>query len=125
MQTLKDFNEANPFTNIKPALKKANWLVRLYTDHLFKQISGSTQKANKKSRKILGDKVYQLVHKSLPQFPKPDFAQTTNYMPAGTPIILIPYPGYDEQFHFNGKNVFLHHGLKPYYLLTLHDYDER
>jgi hypothetical protein len=125
VQTLQDFNEANPFTNIKPALKKASWLVRLYTDRLFRRINGSTQKANEKLRKILGDQVYKLIHRWLPQFPKPEFSQTINYMPAGIPIILMPYPGYDDRFHFDGKNVFLHHGLKPYYLLTLHDYGER
>lgn len=89
--------------DIGPALKKANWLVRLYARHLYKQLNGSTQNANKRLKKILGDKVYTEVHKA-------------------TPIILMPHPGYDQRFHFDGKNVFLHHGLKPYYLLTLHDY---
>lgn len=122
VQTLDDFNEINPFNHMGPALKKANWLIRLYARHLYKQLNGSTQNANKRLKKILGDKVYTEVHKALPQFPKPGFAASTNYMPAGTPIILMPYPGYDQRFHFDGKNVFLHHGLKPYYLLTLHDY---
>lgn len=41
--------------DIGPALKKANWLVRLYARHLYKQLNGSTQNANKRLKKILGD----------------------------------------------------------------------
>lgn len=122
LQTLRDFNDVNPFIIIKPALKKLGFLPRLYLGHVFGRMDRMTKKTSKRIRKDLGDKVYKQVHKTLPEFPKPHFVLTTNYSPAGYPVILRPYSGYDEQFKFNGKNVFVHHALKAYYLMTLRDY---
>lgn len=122
LQTLQDFNDVNPFINIKPALRKTNFLVRLYAMHIFNKLDRSSKKANKKFRKVLGTTLYKMVRKNLPQFPEPKYAHSMNYMPAGTPIILMPYKKYDTDFTFNGKNVFVHHSLEAYYLLTLHQY---
>jgi hypothetical protein len=122
IQTLQDFNEVNPFIHIKPALKKTGFLVRLYAMHIFNKLDRSSEKANKRFRKVLGKTLYKMVHKNLPPFPEPEYAHSMNYMPAGTPIILMPYKNYDTDFPYNGKNVFIHHGLEAYYLLTLHQY---
>lgn len=122
LQTLKDFNEVNPFINIKPALKNTHFLVRLYAMHVFNKLNRSSEKASKKFRKVLGSTLYKMIRKHLPQFPEPRYVHSMNYMPAGTPIILMPYKNYDEDFPYNGKNVFIHHGLEAYYLLTLHQY---
>lgn len=120
LQTLDDFNQVNPFVNLKPALKNTNLLVRLYANHVFKKMDRSSKKANKRFRKILGKTIFKQIHKTLPQFREPRYVQTMNYTQAGTPVILMPYPSYDTDFPFDGKNVFIHHGLGPYYELTLH-----
>jgi hypothetical protein len=122
VQTLEDFNEVNPFKNIKPALKNANLFIRLYAKHIFNQLDGSSKKANKKFRKVLGHNIYRQIHQLHPQFPEPHYAKSINYMTAGTPVILMPYQNYEKDFRYDGKNVFIHHGLEPYYLLTLHEF---
>lgn len=121
LQTLDDFNHPNPFTRIKPALKRTSLLVRLYAGHLFGRLDRSSKKANRRFRKTLGRTVYRQIRHQLPEFPEPAYAPTLNYMTAGVPIILAPYPGYDKDFPDDGKNDFLHHGLQPYYQLVLHE----
>lgn len=122
LQTLGDFNHPNPFTKIKPALKGTRLLVRLYAGHMFNRLDKSSEKANKRFRKTLGKTVYKQVHRILPGFVEPTYVHGINYMPAGIPIILAPYPGYDAQFPYHGKNDFVHHGLDAYYQLVRHDY---
>lgn len=122
LQSLKDFNAVNPFENIKPSLKGANLLVRLYANHTFNKLDRSSAKAARKFRKVLGHKMYLLIKKSLPQLKEPVYAPSMNYMTAGSPIILMTYKGYDKQYPFDGKNYFIHHGLDTYYQLILHNY---
>ncbi len=122
VQTISDFNPANPFLHIKPALRRQKWLVRLYLGTVYRKLDRSTKKADRRLRKYLGGTVYKMVHKTLPQFRQPAYAQTTNYMPAGYPVVLLPYPGYEEEHKFNGKNVFVYHGLDAYYDLVKHYY---
>lgn len=122
LQSLKDFNEVNPFLNIKPALKNSKFLVRLYATHTFNTLDRSSGKAVRKFQKILGHKVFMLIRKALPGLKEPAYAPTMNYMTAGVPVILMAYQNYDEDYPFNGKNYFIHHGLDAYYELILHDY---
>jgi len=122
LQTLRDFNDPNPFTKVKPALKQAKLLVRLYAGHMFRRLDKSSQKANKKFRKTLGKTVYKQIHRTLREFREPAYAHSLNYMPAGIPVILAPYPSYDRDFPYNGKNDFVHHALNAYYELVRHDY---
>lgn len=122
LQTLQDFNEVNPFVNIKPALKNTNFLVRLYANHVFNKLDRSSGKANKRFKKVLGKTIYKQIHKILPQFPQPKYAESMNYMIAGTPIVLMVFKDYNKYFPNDGKNVFINHSLESYYLLTLHQY---
>jgi len=122
LQTLQDFNRPNPFTRVKPALKHTKLLVRLYAGHMFARLEHSSEKANKRFRKTLGKTVFKQVHRVLPGLVEPTYVHDMNYTVAGTPVILAPYPGYDEQFPFNGRNDFVHHGLDAYYWLLTRDY---
>ena len=122
LQTLNDFNAVNPFHDIKPALKGTKLLIRLYANHIFRGLKKSSQRANKKFRRTLGRQVYRQIRQALPGFSEPAYAPSMNYMPAGIPIVLAPYPGYEDMFPFNGKNTFVHHGLRPYYELVRHQY---
>lgn len=122
MQTLQDFNHPNPFTKVKPALKRAKLIVRLYAGHLFNRMDRSSEKTSKRFRRVLGKTVFKQIHRVLPGLVEPAYAHSVNYMPAGAPVILAPYPGYDAQFPYRGTNDFVHHGLDAYYQLVLHDY---
>ena len=83
----------------------------------------STKESAKKLQNYLGKDVYKLIHKTLPQFKEPAYARGMNYVSAGSPIILQPYPLYNEQFvDSTGRNFFLHHHIKAYYELTKYHY---
>ena len=122
LQTLQDFNDPNPFTRIRPALRHSKLLVRLYARHMFGRLERSSEKANRRFRKTLGKTVFKQIHRVLPGLVEPRYVHDMNYAAAGTPVILAPYPGYEAEFPFNGRNDFVHHGLDAYYQLLIHDY---
>jgi hypothetical protein len=114
IQTINDFNEVNPFTNAKPTIKKQKFFVRLYMNHVYRRLNGSTKKAMKTFRKFLGKQVFKQVKKTLSQYREPQYCYSFDFSPAGVPIILLPDEQYKNEFKFDGKNIFLHHMLKPY-----------
>lgn len=118
IQSLKDFNEANPFINISGALKKQPLLARWYLNHAFNSMGRITRRSQKRFRKYLGSVVYKQVKKFLPQFKEPTYSPGSNYMRAGSPIILMPDEEYNKAHVFDGKNVFLHHMPRSYYELA-------
>jgi hypothetical protein len=114
LQTLKDYNVVNPFTDAKATIKKQKFFVRLYMNNVYKKLDGSSAKAARKFRKYLGEKIYTLASKSLPGYEKPSLNFSMNYATAGTPVVLPTDTAYHQQFTFDGKNVFVHHMYKPY-----------
>lgn len=118
LQTTNDFNHPNPFMNVKGAVKKQHLLVRLVISSMYNKLDRSTKRGSRRMQKLLGRRLYTQVKKSLPGYQMPPFVNSHHYMPAGTPVILYPPPGYDEQFKFDGKNIFIHHMYEPYKLLA-------
>jgi hypothetical protein len=119
LQSLKDFNEANPFVNVGAALKKQKMLVRWYLNHAFNSMNRISLRSQKRFRKYLGKTVYTQVKKYLPQLKEPVYAPGSNYMRAGSPVILMPDEDYKKEFVFDGKNVFIHHMPLAYYKLAM------
>lgn len=118
LQSLRDFNEANPFVNVGTGFKKLPFLARLYLNHAFNSMSRSSRRSQKRFRKYLGKTVFKQVKKFLPQLKEPTYAPGSNYMRAGSPIILMPDELYNKQYVFDGKNVFIHHMPLVYYSLA-------
>lgn len=118
LQSLQDFNEANPFVNIGTGLKKLPFLARLYLNHAFNSMSRSSRRSQKRFQKYLGKTVFKQVKKFLPQLKEPVYAPGSNYMRAGSPIILMPDELYRKQYPFDGKNIFIHHMPPVYYSLA-------
>ncbi len=118
LQSLKDFNEVNPFVNVGAALNKQPLLARLYLKHAFNSMSRSSRRSQKRFQKYLGKTVFKQVKKILPQLKEPVYAPGSNYMRAGAPIILMPDELYRKQYQFDGKNVFIHHMPPVYYTLA-------
>jgi hypothetical protein len=117
-QTLDDMNEANPFGNISSMLGNQKWYVRWYINGMFRKLKKGGNSAMERYQKFLGKKLYPQIKKVLPQFKQPVYANTSNYMTAGTPIILMADSAYKQQFQFTGKNIFVHHLLAPYRYLV-------
>lgn len=119
IQTVNDFNAVNPVSHAKPMLKKQKKLLtRIALLHVYNRLDNTSYKAMKKFRKYMGYTMYKQAKKFLPQFAEPEYQYSMNYMTAGAPIILMGDHLYHEQFKFDGKDMFVHHMLKPYlYLL--------
>jgi len=124
VQTLHDFNEANPLANAGTLMGKQPLLARIYLKSIYNKMNRRISKAEKSFRKNLGEKAYALVKKSLPQFEKPELSATFNYQPAGVPIVLMPNEAYHKLFPFDGKNTFVHHSYKAYTWLLDNQYPQ-
>lgn len=125
LQSLQDFNELNPFANVGTALKKQPFLARLYLNHVFNSMSRISRRSQKRFRRYLGKTVYKQVKKFLPQLKEPAYSPGSNYMRAGSPIILMPDETYRQQYVSDGKNVFIHHMPPAYYKLALRLYGDQ
>lgn len=118
LQTVKDFNEANPFIGIKGALNKQKFFVRLYGNLVYNKLTRTTKRSVKTFRKYLGGVVYKLSARHLPEFEQPAYVFSNNYMTAGVPVILLADAAYYKKYPFDGRNIFVHHAPAPYlYLL--------
>jgi hypothetical protein len=119
IQTVNDFNEVNPVTEAPKILKKQKFAIRTALMHVYNRLDKTSYKSMKKYRKYTGEFIYKRVKKTLPQFEEPVYPYSMNYMTAGAPVILVGDSKYQEQFKFDGKDIFIHHMLKPYmYLLN-------
>lgn len=117
LQTVKDFNEANPFINLKGALKQQKFFVRLYGNMVYNKLTRTTNRSVRRFRKYLGGFVYKLSAKHLPEFKQPEYVFSNNYMTAGTPVILLANAAYHAKYPFDGKNIFVHHMPGAYQFL--------
>ncbi|WEK33505.1 MAG: lipase family protein [Candidatus Pseudobacter hemicellulosilyticus] len=124
LQTLKDFNTLNPFTDVTKSFRNQSWIVRMYLNSVYNKMNRRSRKAQETFSKQLGRNLSRQVKKALPQFQPPAYANNMNYMRAGVPIVLMPDPSYFRQWPDSGTSVFRHHGLVPYYTLAQAIYGE-
>lgn len=122
IQTLTDFNPANPMMEIKTILKKQKFLLRLAGNMVYSKLERKPRKAQRKMDRYLGHKLFKMgISKTLPQLKEPSYTRSSNYMRAGTPVILMPDAQYRRQFPSDGKDkAFIHHLYPSYsYLLKM------
>jgi len=118
-----DLNSLNPFVGIDAVLKKQKFFVRAYMRHVYNKLRRSTSKAQKTYTKYLGNRMYKIVRKTLPQLREPPYAPTMNYMRAGVPIVLQPNDAYLKKFQTaNPHGVFYHHFFEAYRTLLVSGY---
>jgi hypothetical protein len=122
VQTTNDFNSVNPIMSAKEILKKQKFLARVALTHVYNKLNNSTYKAMKNYRKYMGDAMYKQVIKTMPQLKLPDHQYSINYIAAGSPVILVGDSTYHERFKFDGKDMFVHHLMKPYMYLLMQQY---
>ena len=118
VQTLNDYNTGSPFSNIQAILGQQKPIARWYLNGVFKKMDRSTKKAQRRLDKYLGQKMYKVVKKVLPQFKQPAYANTSAYTRAGVPIVLIPDEAYWKVFPNDPSKTFQHHLMEPYRLLV-------
>lgn len=122
IQTLNDLNKVNPFADVKPQLKKMKPLQRMVLKHVYKDMTGSVNKANKTLRKYLDKTAYKYVKKNLVEFDKPNGSTSQNYTVAGHPVILAKTPGYDSFSSKLPQHSFTHHFMEAYLYLLEENY---
>jgi hypothetical protein len=114
IQGVGDFNTVNPLMGAEATIKKQKFPDRVVMKHVYNKMRKGSEKAARRYQKYLGEGVGKLVKKSLPGFVPPVYAEGSNYMTAGAPVILMPDAEYYKTFMFDGKNMFLHHMYAPY-----------
>ena len=122
LQTTNDYTAVNPFRNVKKALRKQKFFIRLAVGYIYGRLDRPTKRASRRMQRILGKIAYKQAGKTVKGYERPDFVNSHNYTPAGSPVILYPQLGYDEKFPFDGKNVFVHHMFAPYVFLLKQNY---
>jgi hypothetical protein len=117
IQTVKDYNNVNPFVNAMPAIKKQKLWQRIILKKVYKKLSKPPRKSQEDYQRYLGDRLFMLIKKQLPGFVKPEYFASTNYVRTGKTIVLMPDEEYRTKFPDNNNNIFMHHFFEPYFFL--------
>ncbi len=118
IQTLKDFNNVNPFINAKELIKKQKFPSNLVLKHVYKKLDKPTRKAQKNYEKYLGEMTSKIVKQNIKNFSPPVYYSSNHYVRTGTTIVLLPTDEYLKVYPDDPKNLFPHH-MHPQYLYLL------
>jgi hypothetical protein len=118
VQTMNDFNNTNPFKDVKTILGKQKFPKNLFMKYAYNQMNRPTKRALKRYQKYLGHMVSKYVKGHLPGFQEPVYYNSMNYTRAGAYVVLLADDAYYKKFPDNDKNIFTHHLLKPYAYLV-------
>jgi len=120
VQTLNDFNPTNPLAAIVDLTQKDS--AGLPVKEMHGELDRTTRATQREFGKWMGTVVYQRIRTYLPALKEPAYAEGSNYMRAGTPVVLMPDADYRRQFPDGGRNFFIHHLFAAYYFLLKKDY---
>ena len=118
IQTLDDFNEPNPFTNIQEIIRKQKFRARIALNMAYKKLYKPTKKAQKNYQSILGDYTSRNVRNAIPGFEAPTFYNSNHYVRTGTTIVLQADEEYYAWNPMRKDQLFAHHFHLPYLYLT-------
>lgn len=117
LQTINDYNDVNPFKGAGEMLAKQPFPKNIVLKLVYNSMRRPAARLQRRYKKYLGDQAYKMIKGHMTELGKPEFYSSSNYMRAGTPIILKADKGYHEKFP-DSTNIFVHHFFDPYlYLL--------
>lgn len=125
VQRMQDMNEINPLIHTKEGLKKQGFLARAAGGYFYGKLNRKPRKVQRMYNRMFGNTLYNLaVKKTLKQYNKPEYAESANYMRAGTPVVLLTDEDYHSKFRFDEKkkDYFVHHHFSAYYYLLKKHY---
>lgn len=122
IQTVNDYSELNPFSDISGFLEGQKFLQRMVFKKVYNQLDNPTEKSQKRFEKYLGKKVGKQVQKQLPEHQIPEFSKTNHFVRTGNFIVLYADQEYLEKYPMNPEKIFLHHMLIPYFELFERQY---
>ena len=118
IQTLRDLNKSNPFTNAKTEIKKQKFPKNLVLKTVYNKLDKPTKKAQRNYEKYLGEKTSKFIMKNLDGYSPPDkYFSSNNYVRAGTTIILYADDKYFKEFPDKEDDMLIHHMYKAYLFL--------
>ncbi len=117
IQTLKDFNNVNPFTNAEVLIKKQKFPQNIALKHIYNQLDKPTKKAQENYEKYLGEMAYKVVKQHIPGFTPPLYYSSSHYVRTGKTIVLLPDDEYFKQYPDDPTIPFPHHWHAQYLLL--------
>jgi hypothetical protein len=118
IQTLDDFSNTNPFSNLPQTLKKQKFPKNLALKYVFNQLSKPARKARNNYQKYLGKFAGRYVKNNLKEYIPPTFFQSSHYVRTGTTIVLLGDETYYQKYPDSKTNIFAHHLLSPYIYLA-------
>lgn len=118
IQTLNDFNYANPFKNAKNIIKKQKFPKNLVLKYAYNQLDKPTKKAQRKYEKYLGNLASKIIKQYLKDFTPPKYYKSNDYVRTGATIVLLPDDDYFKKYPDDPSKLFPHHFHEQYlYLL--------
>ncbi len=117
VQTVNDFSELNPFSDISGFLKGQKFAQRIVFKSIYNKLDNPTQKSTKNFSKFFGKKLGKQIQKQLPGHEIPEFYPSNHYVRTGNYIVLRADEEYLEKYLHNPEEIFLHHMIVPYYEL--------
>lgn len=118
VQTIRDFNEVNPFAHAKTLIKKQKFPKNLALKHIYNRMTKPSLKAQKRYENYLGKMVSKMIKKTLPDFVPPEYFKSNNYVRTGNTIVLYAGKDYYEKFTQDVNKVWMNHPQTPYLFLA-------
>jgi hypothetical protein len=117
IQTLKDFNNVNPFTNAKVLIKKQKFPINLVLKHIYNKLDKPTKKAQENYENYLGNLASKIIKLNIKDFTPPLYYSSNHYVRTGATIVLLPNDEYFKKFPDDPTKLFPHHFHAQYLLL--------
>lgn len=118
IQTLKDFNNTNPFMHAETIIDQQKIPTKQVFNHVYKKLNKPTKKAQENYEKYLGTLMSKIIFKQIEGLQIPEYYSSNNYVRTGTSIILLADEDYFKKFPENPALIFNHHFHEPYLFLT-------
>lgn len=118
VQTVKDFNNISPFSDIDGVIGKQKFPKNLALRYGYNRVSKPGRKAQKRYRKYFGNMVSGEVRKHIKEYKTPKYLKTTHYVRTGRAIVLKADEAYYAKFPDNKEKLFIHHFMQPYIYLA-------
>jgi hypothetical protein len=118
IQTMNDFNNTNPFNQIRGFIKKQSFPKDLVLKHYYNRMIKPSVKAEERFQKYLGEFLSKYVKKSLPGFVPPVYYNSMAYVRVGNTIVLQADEDYYKLYPDNPEKPFTHHLHQPYLYLA-------
>lgn len=118
VQTLDDFSPSNPFVGARAMIKQQKFPKNLALRHVYNQLDKPARRAQRRYQRYLGSFIARALAQHVPAYQGPAFYPSSNYVRAGTTVVLPADAAYYALYPNDPAKVFRHHLFQPYYYLA-------